>query len=98
MLHGRGMNVLQITAYLPQTGEAQLLASPPLGEAARLLDGSGMHSAGGRNLSMGAAFRAPSSPPTSAAGSPDATGAAIPGRGRALALPPRIRGPRRAPA
>ncbi len=30
LLPGRGMNLLQITAYLPQKGEVNLLASPPL--------------------------------------------------------------------
>lgn len=36
LLPGLGMNVLQITAYLPQKGEVSLLASPSLDEAARL--------------------------------------------------------------
>ena len=41
LLPGRGMNLLQITAYLPQKGEVNLLASPTLEEAARLLTGAG---------------------------------------------------------
>ena len=35
LLPGRGMNVLQITAYLPHKGEVSLLASPTLGDANR---------------------------------------------------------------
>jgi aldose 1-epimerase len=38
MLPGRGMAVLQIKAFLPGKGEINLLNSPPLPEAARLLD------------------------------------------------------------
>ena len=38
VLPGRGMAVLQITAYLPGKGEIDLLNSPPLSEAERLLD------------------------------------------------------------
>jgi aldose 1-epimerase len=36
LLPGRGMNVLQITAYLPGKGEVQLLASPSLDEAGKM--------------------------------------------------------------
>src|SRR5271163_663766 len=41
LLPGRGMNLLQIKAYLPQKGEVNLLASPPLEDAAELLTGTG---------------------------------------------------------
>jgi len=37
ILPGRGMAVLQIKAYLPGKGEIELLNSPPLPEAERLL-------------------------------------------------------------
>lgn len=37
LLPGRGMNVLQITAYLPDKGEVKLLASPSLEDADQLL-------------------------------------------------------------
>ena len=40
VLPGLGMNVLQITAYLPHKGEVSLLASPTLDEVARLPTGS----------------------------------------------------------
>src|SRR5579863_5606769 len=38
LLPGRGMAVLQITAFLPGKGEIDLLNSPPLPEAAKLLN------------------------------------------------------------
>ena len=38
LLPGRGMNLLQIKAYLPQKGEVNLLASPTLEEAGRVND------------------------------------------------------------
>jgi aldose 1-epimerase len=65
VLPGLGMNVLQITAYLPHKGEVSLLASPTLDEVTRLPTGSlsggtfeapwasrisGTRSADGRNL------------------------------------------------
>jgi aldose 1-epimerase len=59
VLPGRGMNVLQITAYLPHKGEVQLLASPSLDEAARLMDGNGTDLAGEASLAMGGAFEVP---------------------------------------
>src|SRR5216684_149369 len=37
LLPGRGMNVLQLTAYIPQKGEVNLIASPALQEAERIL-------------------------------------------------------------
>jgi aldose 1-epimerase len=59
LLPGRGMNVLQITAYLPDKGEVSLLASPQLGEANRLMNGTGVDAAGGESLMMGGAIEAP---------------------------------------
>ena len=59
LLPGRGMNLLQITAYLPQKGEVNLLASPPLEEAARILSGTGADANGAKSLSMGAAIEMP---------------------------------------
>ncbi len=56
VLPGRGMAVLQIRAYLPGTGEIDLLNSPPLAEAKRLLDeaddpfGNGVFKIGGAIL------------------------------------------------
>jgi hypothetical protein len=59
LLPGRGMNVLQITAYLPQKGEVNLLASPTLQEAAKLLTGTGADANGAKSLAMGAAIEMP---------------------------------------
>jgi aldose 1-epimerase len=59
VLPGRGMNVLQITAYLPNKGEVSLLASPTLDEAGRSLNGTGLDAIGEGSLSVGAAFEAP---------------------------------------
>jgi aldose 1-epimerase len=59
LLPGRGMNLLQITAYLPQKGEVNLLASPPLEEAARLLSGKGTDATGAESLAMGAMIEMP---------------------------------------
>jgi hypothetical protein len=56
---GRGMNLFQITAYLPQKGEVNLLASPPLEEAARLLSGKGSDATGAESLAMGAMIEVP---------------------------------------
>jgi aldose 1-epimerase len=71
LLPGRGMNLLQITAYLPQKGEVNLLASPPLDEAARLLTGTGADATGARSLSMGAAIELPWAGRISGTNTPD---------------------------
>lgn len=59
MLPGRGMNVLQITAYIPGRGEVQLLASPSVEEADRAMSGKGDDAEGQASLAMGGAFEAP---------------------------------------
>jgi aldose 1-epimerase len=59
LLPGRGMNVLQIGAYLPGKGEVNLLASPPLEEAATRMSGSGADVNGAASLDMGGAVEAP---------------------------------------
>jgi aldose 1-epimerase len=59
LLPGRGMNVLQITAYLPQKGEVPLLASPSLGDATQLMTGRDADAAGGASLMMGGAIELP---------------------------------------
>jgi aldose 1-epimerase len=59
MLPGRGMNVLQITAFLPDKGEVELLASPSVDDAARLMTGQDADAAGAASLTMGGAFEAP---------------------------------------
>jgi len=59
LLPGRGMNVLQIEAYIPRMGEVNLLASPPLNEAAKLLSGTGTDTNGSASLTMGGAIEIP---------------------------------------
>lgn len=59
LLPGRGMSLLQITAYLPQKGEVQLLASPSLEKAAKLLTGTGADATGAASLTIGSAYEAP---------------------------------------
>src|SRR5271163_1146874 len=56
LLPGRGMNLLQIRAYLPQKGEVNLLASPSLEDAAKELTGTGADATGAKSLAMGAAI------------------------------------------
>ncbi|WP_254061752.1 aldose 1-epimerase [Granulicella sp. L60] len=59
LLPGRGMNVFQITATLPLRGEVNLLDSPSLEDAGRLLTGTGADSTGSRSLNMGGAIEVP---------------------------------------
>lgn len=59
MLPGRGMNVLQIGAFIPGKGEVNLLASPPVEGADRAMTGSGADVNGQQSLSMGGAFEVP---------------------------------------
>jgi aldose 1-epimerase len=71
LLPGRGMHLLQITAYLPQRGEVNLLASPPLQEAATILNGTGADANGAKSLSMGAAIEMPWAGRISGVSTPD---------------------------
>jgi aldose 1-epimerase len=59
VLPGRGMNVLQITAYLPGKGEVDLMASPSVEGAAGAMTGKGEDANGQASLAMGGAFEAP---------------------------------------
>lgn len=56
---GRGMNVFQVTAMIPGKGEVQLLESPTVAEAARLLTGTGRDKFGVLSTSFGGAFFVP---------------------------------------
>ncbi|HMH14352.1 MAG TPA: hypothetical protein VK578_14720 [Edaphobacter sp.] len=78
VLPGLGMNVLQITAYLPHKGEVSLLASPSLEEAARLPTGS---------LSMGGTFEAPWANQISGPASADGKSLRTVWRGHTFTLP-----------
>lgn len=59
LLPGRGMNVFQITAYLPGRGEVALLASPSLKEATGILNGGPEDQHGNKSFSFGGAFLVP---------------------------------------
>jgi hypothetical protein len=59
MLPGRGMNLLQITAYIPGRGEVKLMASPSIEEADKQMNGKGGDTAGRASLAMGGALEAP---------------------------------------
>ena len=59
LLPGRGMNVLQIKAFVPLKGEVKLLASPALDEAASRMSGKGADTNGAASLTMGGAIEAP---------------------------------------
>jgi aldose 1-epimerase len=78
VLPGRGMNVLQITAYLPHKGEVSLLASPTLEEASRSPSGS---------PSLGGAFEAPWADRISGAASADGKRLTTAWQGHTFALP-----------
>jgi aldose 1-epimerase len=87
LLPGRGMNLLQLTAYLPQRGEVNLLASPTLDEAAKLLSGAGPDTSGAKNLAMGAAIEAPWASRISGTLAPDGASISTVWRGVRLLLP-----------
>jgi aldose 1-epimerase len=59
LLPGRGMNVFQITAYLPGRGEVPLLTSPSIDAAAKIMDGGPDDAQGNKSFSMGGALLVP---------------------------------------
>lgn len=59
LLPGRGMNVLQITAWVPGKGEVNLMASPTVEQAAKAMTGMGEDADGSASLTVGSAFEAP---------------------------------------
>jgi aldose 1-epimerase len=59
LLPGRGMNVFQITAYLPGRGEVPLLASQSINAAAKIMNGDPDDLQGNQSFSMGGAFLFP---------------------------------------
>ncbi len=87
LLPGRGMNLLQITAYLPQKGEVNLLASPTLEEAGKVLSGAGADVRGAKSLAVGAAIEAPWAGWISGTVAPDGANITTMWRGVRLILP-----------
>ena len=59
VLPGRGMNVFQITAFIPGRGEVALLASPSLDVADKAMTGKGDDAQGNASLNYGSAFMIP---------------------------------------
>jgi len=59
LLPGRGMNIFQITAYLPGQGATSLLQSPTLDNASSELNGQGADLNGALNYTMGGAILLP---------------------------------------
>lgn len=59
VLPGRGMNVFQVTAYLPGRGEVGLLASPSLATAVKAMNGGPDDLDGNASFSVGGAFLFP---------------------------------------
>lgn len=87
LLPGYGMNLLQITAYLPQKGEVNLLASPSVEDAAKELTGVGPDSTGAKSLAMGAAIELPWASRISGVATPGGDGLVTTWRGMRLELP-----------
>jgi len=87
LLPGRGMNLLQITAYLPQKGEVNLLASPTLEETGQLLSGRGEDATGAKSLAVGAAIEVPWAGRISGMATPDGENLTTMWHGIRLTLP-----------
>lgn len=87
LLPGRGLNMLQIRAYLPGKGEVDLLASPPLEEAAKRMTGTGTDGEGAQSLAMGGAIEAPWASYLTGSPAPDGGSVTTVWRGDRLTLP-----------
>jgi hypothetical protein len=87
VLPGRGMNVLQITAFVPGRGAVPLLASPPLAEAAKAMSGAGDDADGQASLTNGAAFEVPWAGRMTGAPLPGGMSVLANWHGRGLTLP-----------
>lgn len=87
LLPGRGMNVLQITAYVPGKGEVKLLDSPLLEDAAKTLSGTGEDADGSASLTMGGAVEVPWAGQIRGTIKPDGTSLTAIWRGHDLRLP-----------
>jgi len=85
LLPGRGMNVLQITASLPNKGVVKLLDAPSLEDASLSMTGTGGDANGAVSLKMGSAIEAPWAGDIFGAASED--GVTTAWRGTSLRLP-----------
>jgi aldose 1-epimerase len=87
LLPGRGMNVLQIIASIPNHGEVSLLASPSMEQAAQQLSGAGYDAQGAASLAMGGAFEVPWAGDLGGVPTPDDLGVMSVWQGTTLILP-----------
>lgn len=87
ILPGRGMNILQITAYLPDKGEVSLLEAPSLADAAKAMTGTESDANGEQSLALGSAIEVPWAGRIAGASLPGGTSILANWQGRGLALP-----------
>ena len=87
LLPGRGMNTLQITAYIPGKGEVPLLAAPGIAQVAAAMNGQGADANGGASLRLGGAIEAPWAGRIYGTASPDGSRVFTQWRGNSLTLP-----------
>jgi galactose mutarotase-like enzyme len=87
VLPGRGMNLYQITAYLPGIGVTNLLASPPIEQEAALLNGKGSDTNGEGSALTGGAFLLPFSDPVHGTLSEDGSSITTSWNNHAISLP-----------
>jgi len=59
VLPGRGMNLVQVTAFIPGKGVTNVLYAPPIEEVAKLLNGGADDQFGNGSFKLGAAFLVP---------------------------------------
>ncbi len=87
LLPGRGMNVFQITAFVPGKGEVPLLVSPELPLAVKELTGLGEDASGAASLAMGGALEVPWANRLQGAPTPDGQGLLAIWHGETISLP-----------
>jgi aldose 1-epimerase len=87
LLPGRGLNVFQITGWLPGKGETNLLKSPAVDAAAKVLNGQGEDVQGNLNHSFGGAFLIPFSSRLSGTLSEDKETVTADWQGKSIRLP-----------
>jgi aldose 1-epimerase len=87
LLPGRGLNTFQITANLPGRGETELLRSPSLEEASRVMNGQGDDAFGNLNHSFGGAFLIPFTSRVGGELTPDKTAVNVMWHGKQISLP-----------
>jgi aldose 1-epimerase len=92
ILPGRGMTTYQIRAYLPGTGEIDLLESPPLSEAPQILNGGPDDVIGNKSFSLGGAILLPYPNRIRGKLSPDGTSIETTINGKTVNLPANWKG------